>query len=388
MNMNVKVNGYCDDFFKSVKDTFKKNFELGLEVGASFAVTLNGKLLVDLWAGYADSSYSKLWEKDTIVNVFSTTKIITALCIHILIDRGLIELDAPVAKYWPEFAQAGKEKLPVRYLLSHSSGLPGFEEKISINDLYDWDRTTKLLAAQKPWWKPGSKCGYQSITFGYFLGELVRRITGKSIGTFFRDEIANPLNINFHIGLSKDYDIKVAEIIPPEDSISNLQLKLMKLLFKTTFKVMFNPFIPYEVFNSREWRNAEIPASNGHGNARSIAKVGAILACGGTLEDKQILSYSTIENAIKEQIYGRDRVIFRQKKRWGLGFGLLHDLYLLGPRSFYWSGLGGSYCIMDIEKKISIAYAMNKMRLFDEPRGERLAKAVWDIINSDKFEIQ
>lgn len=383
MRNNIEIQGYCDKRFNAVKEIFAKNFQLGLEIGASFAVVLDGKLIVDLWGGYADAAQTRSWEKDTIVNVFSTTKVMTALCIHILVDRELIDLDAPVAKYWPEFAQAGKEKLPVRYLLSHTAGLPGFDKQIAVDVLYDWNQTVDLLAVQKPWWKPGSRSGYHSITFGYLLGELVRRVTGKTIGTFFKEEIAQNLNIDFHIGLSEKDQFRVAEIIPTDESVSKLKMFLFKLFFKTTFKVMFNPELLNKDFNSPIWRAAEIPASNGHGNARSIAKVGAIMACGGEFDGKRILSFPTIENAIKEQIYGRDIVIFRQPKSWGLGFGLSHDIYLQGPRSFYWSGLGGSYCIMDLEKKLSIGYAMNKMRLFDEPRGESLAQAVWDVINSD-----
>jgi CubicO group peptidase (beta-lactamase class C family) len=383
MRKAIEIHGYCDEQFTAVKDIFENNFKSNLEVGASFAVILDGKLKVDLWGGFADAAQTKKWEKDTIVNVFSTTKIMTALCMHILIDRGLIDLDAPVAKYWPEFSQAGKENIPVRYLLSHTAGLPGFDKEIIIDVLYDWNQTVDLLATQKPWWTPGSRSGYHSITFGYLLGELIRRVTGKTIGVFFKEELAQPLNMDFHIGLSEEDQLRVAEVIPPDDSISNFKMFLFKLFFKTTFKVMFNPIILNKDFNSKKWRAAEIPASNGHGNARSIAKVGAIMACGGELDNKQILSFTSIENAIKEQINGRDIVIFRQPKSWALGFGLSHDIYLQGPRSFYWSGLGGSYCIMDLEKKLSIGYAMNKMRLFDEPRGESLAQAVWDVVNSD-----
>ncbi|MFX1358593.1 MAG: serine hydrolase domain-containing protein [Promethearchaeota archaeon] len=383
MKNNMKIHGYCDDRFEKVKETFAKNFQLGLEVGASFAVMLEGKMVVDLWSGFTDAAQTQPWQEDTIVNVFSTTKVMTALCVHILVDKGLIDLDAPVANYWPEFAQAGKKELPVRYLLSHTAGLPGFDKEINIDVLYDWNQIVDLLASQKPWWKPGSRSGYHSITFGYLLGEIIRRVTGKSVGTFFMEEVAQPLNIDFHIGLSEEDQSRVAEIIPPDDSVSKFKMFLFKLFFKTTFKVMFNPVLLNKDFNSPNWRAAEIPASNGHGNARSIAKVGAVIACGGQLDNKRILSFPTIENAIKEQIHGRDIVIFRQPKSWGLGFGLSHDIYLQGPRSFYWSGLGGSYCIMDLEKKLSISYAMNKMRLFDEPRGESLAQAVWDVINSD-----
>ncbi|MHA1235260.1 MAG: serine hydrolase domain-containing protein, partial [Promethearchaeota archaeon] len=202
----MKIDGYCDERFISVKHAFEKNFKLGLEIGSSFAVSLNGKLVVDIWGGYSDSAKTKSWEKDTIVNVFSTTKVMTALCVHLLVDKGVIDVDAPVAKYWPEFAQATKDKILVKHLMSHSAGLPGFDEKIPVEALYNWDRIIELLASQKPWWKPGTKIGYHMITFGYLLGELVRRVTGKSLGEFFRDEIAVPLNIDFHIGFPENFD--------------------------------------------------------------------------------------------------------------------------------------------------------------------------------------
>ena len=186
MKNSIKINGFCDEQFERVKNAFVRNFKSDLEVGASFAATINGKFVIDIWAGHADAAKTSPWEQDTIVNVYSTTKVMTVLCTLMLVDRGLLDLDAPVAKYWPEFAQAGKEKLPVRYLFSHTAGLPGFDEKIPIEALYDWDRIINLLAAQKPWWKPGTKSGYHAITHGYLLGELIRRITGKTVGTFFR----------------------------------------------------------------------------------------------------------------------------------------------------------------------------------------------------------
>jgi len=209
----MESKGYCDERFILAKQAFEKNFDLGLEAGASFAVSLNGELVVDLWGGYSDSAKTKPWEKDTLVNVFSTTKIMTTLCIHLLIDKGLIDVETPVFKYWPEFAQATKENVLVKHLLSHSAGLPGFDEKIPVEALYDWDRIINLLASQKPWWKPGTKIGYHMTTFGYLLGELVRRVSGISLGKFFRENIATPLNIDFHIGMSEDYDSRIASII-------------------------------------------------------------------------------------------------------------------------------------------------------------------------------
>jgi CubicO group peptidase (beta-lactamase class C family) len=215
----VVIHGDCDERFKSVKEAFKRNFEEDLEVGASLAITHKGKLVVDLWGGYMDAKKSRPWEKDTIVNVYSTTKVMGALCVHILVDRGLIDLDAPVSNYWPEFAQAGKKDIPVRYILSHTTGIPGFNEKICVNDLYNWEKMTAMVASQKPWWKPGTRSGYQSISFSFLVGELVRRIllqsgdSSKTIGEFFRNEVAKPLNIDFHIGLNSKHDERVANLI-------------------------------------------------------------------------------------------------------------------------------------------------------------------------------
>ena len=382
MENQLIINGFCDDRFLLVKEAFKQNFDLGLEVGASFAVTLNGKLVVDIWGGYTDEDKLHPWDENTIVNVFSTTKIMTALCIHMLVDQNLINYDDPVAKYWPEFAQNGKQHIPIRYVLSHTAGLPGFVEKVSEQDIYDWTIITNLIASQKPWWKPGTKIAYHSMTFGFILGEIVRRVTGKTIGTYFREEVAEPLGIDFHIGLSENYDERTADIIVPEQ-ISKIKLLLLSVLFRNAKKVFFNPDLQHIDYNSRRWRAAEIPASNGHGNARSAAQVGAILACGGIFKEKRLLSLNTIEKAIEVQNKGKDIVTFRQAASFGLGFGLLSEDFLLGPRSFFWSGAGGSKCVMDLDKKISYAYAMNKMVLLGEDsRPIRLANAVKESIKS------
>ncbi|MFX1287650.1 MAG: serine hydrolase domain-containing protein [Promethearchaeota archaeon] len=378
----MEIKGYCDERFINAKNAFERNFEEELEVGASFAVSLNGELVVDLWGGFSDSAKTKSWNKDTIVNVFSTTKIMTALCVYLLIDRGLIDVEAPVCKYWPEFAQATKENVLVKHLLSHTAGLPGFDEEIPVEALYDWDRIVKILAAQKPWWNPGTKIGYHMVTFGYLVGELVRRVTRKSLGEFFRDEIAVPLNIDFHIGLPENYDYRTADIVPPKEVFAKWQIILIKLLFKKAVKVYYNPNLENVDFNSRGWRSAEIPASNGHGNARSIANIGSILACGGMYKKKKVLTKSIVERAIEPQISGRDIIRIYRPAKFGLGIGLLDDKYYLGPRSFGWGGAGGSLCVMDIEKKLSIGYAMNRMYMKGEdPRTGPIFKAVWDVVN-------
>jgi len=367
MSQKIEVQGYCDERFNKVKEVFAENFELGLDVGASLAVTLEGKFVVDLWGGYADAAKTKPWERDTIINVFSTTKIMTTICTLMCVDRGLIDIDAPVAKYWPEFAQNGKEKLPVRYLLSHTSGLSGWSEQFPMDGLYDWNLCVTKLAAQKPWWKPGTKSGYHLVTYGYLLGELVRRVTGKSVGTFFRDEVAKPLDADFHIGLSQENDPRVADLIPAK---LPLLLKILgnaffqKLLWynvtiKTLSKPNFSKII--DATRTRAWRAAEIPAANGHGNARSIARIGAALACGGKLDGVNLLSPSILEKALEEQSYGKDAVL-SSPIRFGLGFGLpCKEIPFPHPRTLFWGGMGGSLMVMDLDAKMSLGFAMNKM---------------------------
>ena len=377
--MSSEIEGFCEERFKSVKEVFQSNFDDNLEVGASFAVTLNGKHVVDLWGGYANAAKTKQWEKNTIVNVFSTTKVMTALCIHILVDRGLLDLDVPVAKYWPEFAQAGKENLPVRYLLSHTSGLAGWDKTLRTKKLYKWDLMVELLAAQKPWWEPGTKSGYHTITFGYLLGELIRRITKKSVGAFFREEIAKPLGADFYIGLPEEHDIRVADLIapPPIDlsTFGDIDPKSVAM------RSLTNPIIDIQETKTREWRNAEIPAANGHGNARSVSRITAALACGGELDGIHLLSEKSIKRSIEEQSYSTDLVL-NLPIRFGLGWGLQSKEVPIGsnPNVFWWGGFGGSVIAVDLDAKMSFSYVMNKMvsTLIGDPRSGKLIKALYD----------
>ncbi len=362
--MNVEVQGYCDEKFAAVKKAFRKNFEDDLEVGASFAATIDGKFVVDIWGGYADEAQTHLWEKDTIVNVSSMTKVMTAICAHMLIDRGQLDPDAPVAKYWPEFAQAGKERIPVRYILSHQSGLAVFDEPIPVEALYDWDGVVKLLEKQKPLWEPGKQSGYHGLTFGYLVGEVVRRITGKTLGTFFREEVAVPLDVDFHIGLPAEHEYRVGELIPPPvlqpgdpGYVDINDINHDSLIGK----YMSNP--PVTDYNKgRAWRAAEIPAANGHGNARSAARVGAAMACGGELDGVRLMGLPTIEKAIEEQCYYTD-ILLGRPTRYGLGFGLVSKEIPISPnpRTFFWGGAGGSVMVVDLDARLSWSYVMNKM---------------------------
>ena len=378
MNKDIVIQGYCEDRFKSVKEAFQRNFEKDLEVGASFAVTIEGKHVIDLWGGHADAEKTRSWERDTIVNVYSTTKVMASICIHILVDRGLLDLEAPVAKYWPEFAQAGKEKLPVKFLLSHTSGLAGWDKKFRTKKLYNWDLMVELLAAQKPWWEPGTKSGYHTVTFGYLLGELVRRITKKTVGTFFREEVAELLKADFYIGVPEEQFGRIADLVPPPpidlSSFGEIDPKSVAM------RSLTNPMIDVLETRTKEWRIAEIPAANGHGNARSVSRITAALACGGQLDGVHLLSEKEIRKSIEEQIYGTDLVL-NTPIRFGLGWGLQSKDLPLGPNEnlFYWGGYGGSVVVVDLDEKMSIAYVMNKMvsTLTGDPRSENLITALY-----------
>jgi CubicO group peptidase (beta-lactamase class C family) len=306
----------------------------------------------------------------------------TAICALMLVDRGQLDLDSTVAKYWPEFAQNGKENMPVRYLFSHSSGLAGFNEVVTPDKLYNWHYIVDILAKQKPLWEPGIQSGYHGLTMGYLLGELVQRITGETIGTFFRSEVAIPLEADFFIGVPEEYDIRIAETIPelplkPGDpGYDDLDPDTIR------GKVRLNQPLDHTVANEIGWRRAEIPAANGHGNAHAMARIGAVMACGGELDGIRLLSQETINKMIEEQTNGIDLVL-NTPIRWGLGVELNTPERPLSPNesSFSWGGAGGSMIVMDLDARMSWSYAMNKMGYgphFLEPRNRRISEAFYN----------
>jgi CubicO group peptidase (beta-lactamase class C family) len=363
MTMTPMIDGHCDPRFASVRDAFSANFEAGREVGASFAATVNGELVVDLWGGYADAASTRPWESDTIINVFSTTKAMTALCAHILVDGGALDVDSPVARYWPEFAQAGKERITTRQLLSHTAGLAAIRQPLPTEALYDWARMIEVLAAESPWWEPGTANGYHALTYGHLVGEVIRRISGKSPGAFFREHVAAPVGADFHIGVPESEDPRVAEMVPPTTEEIRAAGSPTTLDSDTLVgRALSNPPFRAEFANRPDWRRAEIPAANGHGNARSVARVLAVLACGGRVDGVRLLGEQTIAKAIEEQRYAKD-LILGFKMRWGLGFMLTSRQLPLGPnpRTFGHGGWGGSLGFADLDARVSWAYIMNKM---------------------------
>ncbi len=358
--MDTTIHGHCDDKFERVRDAFASNFTDGSDLGASFALTVDGEYVVDIWAGHLDEDKQHPWQQDTIVNVYSTTKTMAALCALVLADRGEIDLYAPVARYWPEFAQNGKAGVEVRHFLSHSAGLSGMDGPLAAGDIYDWEKMTGLLAAQAPWWKPGTQSGYHAITQGYLIGEVVRRITGSTLGTFFRQEIAEPLGADFHIGLDPRHFARVGDLIPPPTGATPAASDTDP--DSTAARTFRCPQINALDSRTSEWRRAEIPAANGHGNARSVSKVQTLIANGGSAFGKRILSQQGCDRAFEEQSNGMDLVL-GVPVRFGMGYGLTSDAFPMGPspRTCFWGGWGGSLAIVDADKRVCMAYVMNKM---------------------------
>ncbi|MFN8019069.1 MAG: serine hydrolase domain-containing protein [Acidimicrobiales bacterium] len=354
----IEVHGTCAPGYEAVRDQFAANFAQGLELGASACVTVGGEAVVDIWAGDRDLDGSP-WERDTIVNVWSTTKTMAATSLLVLADRGELDLDAPIATYWPEFAANGKEAITTAQVMGHTAGLPGFSPAISVESLYDQDACAANLAAQAPWWEPGTMSGYHLITQGYLEAEVVRRITGRSIGTFFREEVAGPLGADFHIGLPESEEGRVGHVTPPADPlgvVAGMDPESIAVRAGTSCPVTGTEQ------TTRAWRAAEIPAAGGTGNARSVARVHAMLANGGTLDGVRIMSPEGVDRIFVEQCHQTDAVL-GVRMRLGTGFGLMNDLVPLSssPRSCFWGGWGGSICVVDVDAGVSVAYVMNKM---------------------------
>jgi CubicO group peptidase (beta-lactamase class C family) len=373
------VQGMTHDRYAAVRKMFEDNLESGADVGASFCATVEGETVVDLWGGFADPARTRAWERDTIVNVYSTTKTMTALVALILADRGDLDFDAPVARYWPEFAANGKDRIKVSHLMSHAAGLSGWKDPLTTEDLYDWDKVTALLAAQAPYWEPGTSSGYHALTQGYLVGEVVRRITGRSLGTFFREEVAEPLGADFHIGLPASEDHRVAELIPPPpgEAVGDGpgETDLMR-------NMSTNPGIDVSATRTRGWRGAEIPAAGGTGNARSVAEIHTILANGGMAKGRRFLSEAGCRKALELQIEGDDLILGRPA-RFGMGFGLAGGAVPLpSPNTIFWGGYGGSLAIIDMDARTTFGYAMNKMAgtTTGDMRAFGLAMAMWEAL--------
>lgn len=354
--MTSGIQGLCSPRFEGVRTAFESNFAGGFEVGASVVLIVDGRVEVDLWGGHADDRRREPWRQDTIVNVWSTTKTMMFLVCLMLADRGLIELDAPVARYWPEFAANGKSGVSVGHLMSHSAGLSGWDAPMSEADLWNHSKCASLLAAQAPWWEPGSVSGYHAITQGYLLGELVRRVTGESLGSFFKRELAGPLGADFHIGTPPICDSRLSLVIPAEAGLPP-ELDPAGVAART----FLNPAMDARMAHSVEWRRCESPAANGHGNARSVARVQSVLSHGGEIDGRRYLSEAMCRRVLEEQTYGMDLVL-GMPVRFGRGYGLpSNEQPVGGPGACFWGGWGGSLVVNDLDRRMTFAYVMNRM---------------------------
>ncbi len=351
-----EVHGFCDERFEPLGALFRSNQEQGVDEGASLAATLDGEFVVDLWAGTADRARTRPWVEDTLVNVFSTSKVMVNIAVLMVYDRGLLDLDAPIADYWPEFAHNGKGTITARQVLTHRSGLPGFGQSIGFEEVHDWDRMIGILERAELWYEPGTEAYYHPLTYGFLLGELVRRVRGLPFDEFFRQEIAGPLDADFHFGLSWPAD----------------QARVSQLWYPNPATVRHEIDDPVMTeLEQRDWvvpsrMAAVIPATSGIGNARSIARICAMVAMGGELDGRRYLSQATIEEAGTEQSFLEDRLM--GWCRYGLGFGLDSEYFPAStPTSIHWGGFGGSLATMDPATGMSVGFAPNRLLEDENP---------------------
>jgi CubicO group peptidase (beta-lactamase class C family) len=356
----VDVQGTCDARFEPVRDVLAEQLDSGNDLGASIAVDVDGQTVADLWGGWCDEEHRTPWSENTITNVWSTTKTVTNLAALMLADRGLLDPYAPVAKYWPEFAENGKERIEVRHILSHTSGVSGWEAPFTTEDMYDRDAATRQLATQAPWWEPGTASGYHAQNQGHLVGELVRRLTGKPLTAFVAEEIAGPLGADFQIGaIESDWD-RIAPVTPPPP----LPFDLGSMdPASPVYKTFTGPVADAAAANTPGWRRAELGALNGHGNARSVARILRVLALGGEAGGVRLLSPDAIGLIFDEQSHGPDLVL-GVPLRFGIGYALPETEsvpYIPPGRTCFWGGWGGSVIIMDLDARTTISYMMNKM---------------------------
>jgi CubicO group peptidase (beta-lactamase class C family) len=382
--------GYCDPAFEKVKLAFVDNFLFKKETGAAFALDVAGKTVVDIWAGYQDFRGNRPWQKDTLANIYSATKGITALCALRLADQGLLDLDAPVCRYWPEFSRSGKANITVRMLLNHTAALVAIKRRLPMTALYDWEMMTAALADHPPWWRPGEQHGYHAVTFGWLVGQVIRNITGRTVGQYLKEEITGPLGLDLHIGLDQAEHYRSATMIMLRlptfhADAARFTGAVIRNPFGPTSSAFTNPMSIITGVNSGAWRSAEIPAANGQSTARSLAKLYGVLANGGKVGDTVILSQSMIDLCSKEEVSGLDTVL-QLPTRFSLGFMLNQKNksgnFGPGEKSFGHPGAGGCLGFADPDNKLGFGYTVNKMDTYIliDPRAKRIIDTVYQCI--------
>ena len=383
-----EISGFCDTRFEALRDAFRGNFQRHDELGAALAVVLEGRLVVDLWGGFADRAKTRPWRRDTLVDVFSVGKAMASICAMRLVEQGALDLDAPVASVWPEFAAAGKEAVTLRQLLSHRAGLPAIRQPMPAGAMLDWPRMTAALEATEPWWEPGARHGYHVNTYGFLVGEVVRRASGERIGRYFREEFAVPLQLDFYFGVGNVGDERIAEYVHLLETVDSMPLRwegpdgapLSAEQQEMILKAHNNPpgFSGNGMVNRRDWREAEIPSTGAHGHARSVARFYGALAEGGT----PVLAPETLELWTRAESSGVDALLGR-RSRFGLGIQLTQKERPLGPNphSYGHYGAGGALGFADPDARLGFGYLINRMQVgWQNPRNLALLEALYSCL--------
>jgi CubicO group peptidase (beta-lactamase class C family) len=387
----IPMHGDCDPAFKRLKDYFQQKFVAGEELGAAININVNGKDAVNIWAGYTNEDKTIHWTTNTITNVYSSTKTVAAIAILLAQERGLLSVDDPVIKHWPEFAQKGKEGVLIRHVMSHTSGVSGWEQPLTIEQVCDVPYSTARLAEQAPWWEPGSASGYHARSQGHLLGEIIRRATGKPMKQFVADEIAGPLQADFQIGAKEDDWPRIGPVIaPPQLSFDPDKLDKSSIMFKS----IFNPKSDAAFSRTRAWRTADMSADNGHGTAEGLNKILRSVTLAGTEYDEaKLLSRKTIEQIFRTQSESKDHVL-GMALRFGIGFCIgggpsakTFD-YLPQEKLCFWGGWGGSYAICDLHRGVTFTYIMNKMGagIIGNDRSREYVRIAWEILRQGEEE--
>lgn len=379
----LPLHGSYDERFAGVVEAFVENHRRGEEVGSAVSVVVDGQTVVDIWGGWFDEDRTREWERDTLVCMMSVAKGITGIAFTMLVDRGLVDLDAPVATYWPEFAQNGKEDLPVRFLLDHTAGLPALtgDNKLWPGAMYDREAMVDALARQEPLWQPGTVAAYHVHTQGYLLGEIMRRVTGKLVGSFVRDEITGPLGVDYWLGIPASEHDRITRLIPSDGpKILAAQGAEDEESLRVLAFAQNPPGTWGDMVNSTEWREMEMPSGSGHGNARAVARIYGALAA-GEVDGVRLLSEDALDTMTTMQ---HDMIELLQERHYRQGLGLLlnsPDAVYMGPHpeAFGHHGIGGSIGFADRAERLGFSYSMNKMHAVGDngPRARRLIDAVF-----------
>lgn len=385
MSVDIPIHGHCAPEFQAVKTAFQRNFVEHGELGAACCLYVEGECVVDLWGGWANKAKTLPWQENTLSGFYSVGKALVSLCALQVCDAYHISLDAPVADVWPEYGQHGKGQTTLRHFLTHRAGMPAIRERLPNEALYDWGRLVTALASQAPYWPPGSAHGYHTNTFGFLLGEFVRRVSGLSLGQYFQKHIAEPLNADVHFGLSDTELTRAAELDWPDEQNLLASFDFDQTMSEHESMVLHAYANPHGVsslgvLNSEPWRQIEVPSTNGFGTAKGLARIFSALAEGGVHEDTRIIHADTLAEASAMQCEGVDKMLGKDI-RWGLGFQLTHPNRLMGPNpnSFGHFGNGGSVGFADPDAKVGFAYTLNRIvRDWGSPQNRALITAIYE----------